>query len=219
MFLAGGGRRLTVCELCTPRAAHEGWRRESAHAEDLGLSPARPRRARNLLGRLRQLREPAGGGEATAPPAEAPPSPSTSASAQTMAEEFEPVEPLHGASEPPHSTAAPVAAPVLEETTLIAGRLHGEVVEAESLPAEPLEFEIGPVPEDLEDESDGLGELAGVGGSNGLAEPGEPDELDRLAGADRPAGADGLAGADRSVREDEPVEEGSWRDAWMFVGE
>ena len=168
VFLAGGGRRLTVCELCTPRAAHEGWRRESAHAEDLGLSPARPRRARNLLGRLRQLREPAGGGEATAPPAEAPPSPSTSASAQTMAEEFEPVEPLHGASEPPHSTAAPVAAPVLEETTLIAGRLYGEVVEAESLPAEPLEFD---APGDLED---------------------EPDE---------------------------PVEEGSWRDAWMFVGE
>jgi hypothetical protein len=47
-----------VCELCTTRATHEGWRRETdAH-------PGRPRadrsqRGRSLLRRLRQLREPA----------------------------------------------------------------------------------------------------------------------------------------------------------------
>jgi hypothetical protein len=51
VFLHGGQRRM-VCELCTPRAAHEGWIRE-------GLDDARvrggrgERRSRSLLGRLR----------------------------------------------------------------------------------------------------------------------------------------------------------------------
>jgi hypothetical protein len=56
VFLAGGQRR-TVCELCVPRAAAEGWRRESER-HDLSLRPPRQRRAGSLLGRLRQLREP-----------------------------------------------------------------------------------------------------------------------------------------------------------------
>ncbi len=51
MFIAGGARRY-VCELCTTRAAHEGWIRDGADA-----APApRPRggeRARSLVGRLR----------------------------------------------------------------------------------------------------------------------------------------------------------------------
>ncbi len=57
VFLGGGQRRM-VCELCTTRATHEGWRRETdAH-------PGRPRtdrsqRGLSLLRRLRQLREPA----------------------------------------------------------------------------------------------------------------------------------------------------------------
>ncbi len=56
VFLAGG-RRQTVCELCAPRAAQEGWLRETDREGDsLHLAPARPRRARNLLGRLRLLR-------------------------------------------------------------------------------------------------------------------------------------------------------------------
>jgi hypothetical protein len=56
MFLAGGRRR-TVCELCAPRARNEGWLRETdQHA--VNLPPARPRRGRNLFGRLRQQREP-----------------------------------------------------------------------------------------------------------------------------------------------------------------
>lgn len=56
VFLGGGQRRI-VCELCTTRATHEGWRRETeAH-------PGRPRadrsqRGRSLLRKLRQLREP-----------------------------------------------------------------------------------------------------------------------------------------------------------------
>jgi hypothetical protein len=57
VFLAGGQRR-TVCELCIPRAAAEGWLREADnHASS--VRPARGRRAGSLLGRLRQLREPA----------------------------------------------------------------------------------------------------------------------------------------------------------------
>lgn len=54
VFLAGGTRR-TVCELCTQRAAHEGWIRE-------GLDDAKVRsegangRSRSLLARLRARR-------------------------------------------------------------------------------------------------------------------------------------------------------------------
>ncbi|MEA2373151.1 MAG: hypothetical protein QOH12_3545, partial [Solirubrobacteraceae bacterium] len=55
MFIAGGARR-DVCELCTTRAAHEGWIRDGADA-----APApRPRggeRARSLVGRLRSRLE------------------------------------------------------------------------------------------------------------------------------------------------------------------
>lgn len=57
VFLAGGQRR-TVCELCIPRAAAEGWLRE-ADNHGASVSPTRSRRAGSLLGRLRQLREPA----------------------------------------------------------------------------------------------------------------------------------------------------------------
>ncbi len=55
VFLAGGRRR-TVCELCAPRATHEGWLRE-ADRHSVSLPAARTRRGRNLLDRLRQLRD------------------------------------------------------------------------------------------------------------------------------------------------------------------
>jgi hypothetical protein len=57
VFLAGGQRR-TVCELCVPRAASEGWLRE-ADNHAASARPTRSRRTGSLLGRLRQLREPA----------------------------------------------------------------------------------------------------------------------------------------------------------------
>jgi hypothetical protein len=55
-FLSGGQSRL-VCELCAPRAAHEGWLREN---DSHPIAPRAPRgqRGRTLLDRLRQLREP-----------------------------------------------------------------------------------------------------------------------------------------------------------------
>jgi hypothetical protein len=56
VFLVAGRRRI-VCELCAPRAVHEGWRRES-DGDALTLAPPRPRRGRNLFERLRQVGRP-----------------------------------------------------------------------------------------------------------------------------------------------------------------
>jgi hypothetical protein len=50
-FIADGQRRL-VCELCAPRATHEGWLRETEAAAEVTLPPMRPRRGRSLLDRL-----------------------------------------------------------------------------------------------------------------------------------------------------------------------
>lgn len=52
-YLAQGGARHTVCELCFVRAEHTGWIRESGHAETPARSP-RPQERRPLLGRLRR---------------------------------------------------------------------------------------------------------------------------------------------------------------------
>jgi hypothetical protein len=50
-FIADGRRRL-VCELCAPRATHEGWLRETEAAAEVTLPPMRPRRGRSLLDRF-----------------------------------------------------------------------------------------------------------------------------------------------------------------------
>jgi hypothetical protein len=52
VFLAAGRPR-TVCELCAPRATHEGWLRESDE-RSVSEPPLRARRGRNLFGRLLQ---------------------------------------------------------------------------------------------------------------------------------------------------------------------
>ncbi|HEX4435765.1 MAG TPA: hypothetical protein VH061_03115 [Solirubrobacteraceae bacterium] len=49
-FIAAGRRRI-VCELCAPRAAHEGWMRET-DSTPLTLPPMRPRRGRSLFDRF-----------------------------------------------------------------------------------------------------------------------------------------------------------------------
>jgi len=68
VFIAAG-RRLTVCELCAPRATHEGWLRES-DAPSVDLPPARPRRGRSLFERLRGTRsQPLEASEGEAPTA------------------------------------------------------------------------------------------------------------------------------------------------------
>jgi len=78
-FIADGRRRL-VCELCMPRATHEGWLRETDAAADVSLPPQRPRRGRSLLERLIQVakappageRKPSRGEEAAAGERQAP---------------------------------------------------------------------------------------------------------------------------------------------------
>jgi hypothetical protein len=52
-YLAPGGQRMLVCELCTDRAYAEGWIRESAH-DELPASSRRPEPRRSLIGRLRR---------------------------------------------------------------------------------------------------------------------------------------------------------------------
>jgi hypothetical protein len=55
-YLTGGERRM-VCDLCGPRAQHEGWIRESG-ADDLALRhPRHEGRGRSFLERLRSRRE------------------------------------------------------------------------------------------------------------------------------------------------------------------
>ena len=54
VFIAGGARRM-VCDLCTARAAHEGWLREGM--DEVGVRSNGGRRSSSLLGRLRQRRE------------------------------------------------------------------------------------------------------------------------------------------------------------------
>ena len=54
-FLAGGSRR-QVCELCTARAQHEGWIRESG-ADELTLRSSRHEGRSRLVDRLRARRE------------------------------------------------------------------------------------------------------------------------------------------------------------------
>jgi hypothetical protein len=73
-FLAPGGRRRTVCELCIPRAEHEGWIRESAQ-NDVPATRARPPQRRSFVGRLRGMFDADGEAEHAAPEEveEAPP--------------------------------------------------------------------------------------------------------------------------------------------------
>jgi hypothetical protein len=68
-YLAPGGQRMLVCDLCTDRAYGEGWIRESAH----GDTPAASRRnepRRSLLGRLRRRGGETGPRRSAAPEAE-----------------------------------------------------------------------------------------------------------------------------------------------------
>lgn len=53
-FIAGGSRRV-VCELCTARAAHEGWLREGL--DDIGVRRNGGGRSRSLLGKLKSRRD------------------------------------------------------------------------------------------------------------------------------------------------------------------
>jgi hypothetical protein len=55
-FFVAGERRI-VCELCGPRAAQEGWLRETHAASQPEHVPERPQRARSLWERFKQLQQ------------------------------------------------------------------------------------------------------------------------------------------------------------------
>ena len=179
VFLAGGRRR-TVCELCAPRASHEGWLRET-DSLSLSLPPARPRRGRNLLDRLRQ-REP------VAPPNAIPALPEDPG--ETASYDFFDGGP--GAAELSAPGVAESQAPDFTQTQT-----------AEPVPAMPSDLQI---PSGLEQ----------------AAEP-EPEPVRGESPSDDPEGqavpAQALSedGAPEAIEPHD--EDGSWRDAWMFVGE
>jgi hypothetical protein len=61
-YLAPGGHRRLVCDLCAPRAQHHGWIRESA-AGDMPARMPRNEPRRGVLGRLRKRPTPAQPGQ------------------------------------------------------------------------------------------------------------------------------------------------------------
>jgi hypothetical protein len=110
VFLHGGARRM-VCELCTQRAAHEGWIRE-------GLDDALVRNragggGRSFLGRLRARRaeaDPSSRSYDEAPPYEEQPPPAFDGA---FAPGLDPEPPVPPAEEPqPEAPPAPTAPPV-----------------------------------------------------------------------------------------------------------
>lgn len=141
-YLAPGGHRKTVCELCIGRANHEGWIRESGHAS----MPAARRRTeprRSLLSRLRRpgAAEP---GDAPAAPAaqnsgrhstvERVPSadagPEEPGEAQEAAEPALPPSPRRRPEAPRHVRAVPTNAEVKVERAveLFNGSEHPRMV-------------------------------------------------------------------------------------------
>jgi len=121
VYLAAGRRRI-VCELCAPRAAHEGWRRES-EGQELGRPSMRTRRGRSLLGRLRQVGRPGDGAPSAAEGEPAAESASEPELAYDFLDSYAGAEP---AAAQPHRqvTAEPVAAeqPEVDESVWLLER-------------------------------------------------------------------------------------------------
>jgi hypothetical protein len=175
VFLAGGRRRM-VCELCAPRASAEGWRRETdPHA--LSLPAARPRRGRNLLGRLRQSRERAdsAGEDALMALAQEP---------STASYDF-----LDGTSDRPAELERGLE-PVDADLAAALGEDPGPVEPHRAVQPVPAAPFLDATPAPAADEH-------------------------VAAAPDPPEDAEGADEAEETVA----AEEGSWRDAWMFVKE
>src|SRR5437763_1223551 len=106
-YLAPGGQRHVVCELCTDRAYNEGWIRESAHM-DMPASTRRPQERRSLFGRMRRRRDDA---EPTPGPLDEPPVFEEDVTSNGGMPGAEPVmdapEPLDAAPPPPPPPSTP----------------------------------------------------------------------------------------------------------------
>ncbi len=122
VFIVAGQRRL-VCELCAPRATHEGWLRES-EAHDVSMPPLRPRRGRSFFERLRQVGRPAL--PAGAEPVEDMPA--------------EPFDFLSGGEAPPGEEDAGVAAPGdARRTRIVPARRRTQGALAADVAGEPAQ--------------------------------------------------------------------------------
>lgn len=109
-YLAPGGQRRLVCQLCFARAEHAGWIRESGSGELPARGPRQPER-RQLLGRLRRRRpEP---GDNGAPAGEEEP-----LEEPTADEQAPPAAPRSVPKDPRHVRAVPTTAEVKVERAL-----------------------------------------------------------------------------------------------------
>ena len=128
-YLAPGGQRMLVCDLCTDRAYAEGWIRESAHGETPASTLRREPR-RSLFGKLRRRGGPpaapagsnaAGADEYGAPLEEVPP-PAAEEFVAPPAPEPQPVEhappPPSRPKDPRHVRAVPTNAQVKVERAI-----------------------------------------------------------------------------------------------------
>src|SRR4051812_20595646 len=112
-FLAPGGRRKTVCELCIPRADHEGWIRESAQ-NDVPATRARPQQRRSFVGRLRGMFD----GETEAEPVVAEEPPNFDDEPREREREREPVRRSRARREARQIRAVPTTAEVKVDRAL-----------------------------------------------------------------------------------------------------
>ena len=107
-YLAPGGQRHIVCELCTDRAYNEGWIREAAH-DEMPATTRRPDQRRGLLGRWRRKRE-------AEPVAGVDEQPVEEFASEEQPNGAEPVyeEPVAEAPPPPEPAPAPAPPPAPE---------------------------------------------------------------------------------------------------------
>jgi len=116
-----------VCELCTPRAAHEGWIREGM--DDARVRDRGERRSRSLLGRLRtRLAE---------VPAREEPAP-----APEVAYEYEspPAEPVYEEPAPEPAYVAPPEAPAISDEPPLPRSVHAVPTNADLKVARAVEL-------------------------------------------------------------------------------
>ncbi len=123
-YLAPGGHRNVVCELCFVRAEHAGWIRESA-ADQIPTRAGRPQDRRLGFGRLRRRRDGAADPGRRVEPEAEPPSPYEQPAAERSPFDEpseEPAPPVRSRREPPqdprHVRAVPTTAEVKIERAL-----------------------------------------------------------------------------------------------------
>jgi hypothetical protein len=123
-YLAPGGHRHEVCDLCAVRAQHHGWIRESA-AGDMPTRAPRSDQGRGVLGRLRRRAAPEPG--PTRPPREGPPAeppepsgpePVGEGESEDTSDPATPARPRSRPKDPRHVRAVPTTAEVKVDRAL-----------------------------------------------------------------------------------------------------